>query len=127
MCVLQVTATAEIDLLIWIPIAAFISGIGINILTVVKIRSENKDKMATKGYVLDQTAKVDVNILNLSKKVDENKKAVDTTIREHKQDNIRDHDSIKTEFHNTVKALDKKFDSIITLLSNKSGLKTGSD
>lgn len=96
MLINQITAT--LNLAILIPLLGLIITLIMNIVTIVKMKQENKDKMATKVYVNDKIS------------------GVEDIIKEHKKDNIREHDSIKTEFHNTVKALDHKFDAIIRLL-----------
>ena len=111
MFIYQITAT--FDLAIWIPLISIIISIIMNIGTIAKVRQENKEKMATKGYVLDQVSKSDASIVNLTATVDKNKDTLDSTIAEHKADNIREHGDIKREFHNVAKGIDDKLNIVI--------------
>ena len=98
MFLLQVTATAEVNLLIWLPITGVVIGIIANIYTVGKIRSENKEKMATKGYVLEKVAEIEAKVMK-----------VENVIKEHKEDNIREHDRLTQLFDK----IDGKLDRLI--------------
>jgi hypothetical protein len=63
---------------------------------------ENKDKMASKAYVLDKVSKVDTDIVN-----------VKNELSDHKHNNEREHDYLK-------KDIDRKLDLIIELVKSKS-------
>lgn len=51
------------------------------------MEQEQKEKLATKDYVLDKVSKVDTDVLHVSK-----------DLKEHKQQNNREIDAIKEEF-----------------------------
>ena len=99
----QITAT--LNLIIWIPLISAIVSIIVGIATILKVRHDNKEKMATKIFVLEKVAAVDVSVVKL-----------EGVIREHKTDNIREHDDIKREFTSLVGSISSKIDTIITLM-----------
>lgn len=98
MYIFQTTATIEINPLIWIPIIVGIIGGIANVFTIIKVRNENKEKMATKGYVLEKVAEVETKVIK-----------VENVIKEHKEDNIREHDRLTHLFDK----IDGKLDRLI--------------
>lgn len=95
----QITAT--FDLAIWLPVLGIlISGV-VAWVTVAQYKKQNKEKMATKEFVIEKCD------------------SLEAQIREHKADNIREHDDIKQSFHNTIKQQDGKLDIILEWIKGK--------
>lgn len=67
-----------------------------------KFIQENKEKMASKVFVYDKISKVDADVVNVRKELDD-----------HKYNNEREHDGLKTD-------IDRKLDLIIELVKSKS-------
>jgi hypothetical protein len=70
-------------------------------MTIIKVRRDNKDKMATKEFVLGHVLDIE------------------ETIKEHKADNLREHDDIKREFTQHVKSLSENIKLIAGFIQDK--------
>lgn len=62
MFILQITAKATIDLVVWIPVIAAILVIIVNILSIKKMKTESNEKFATKEYVTQEIEVMDEKI-----------------------------------------------------------------
>ena len=106
MLIHQITAT--LDLKVWLPLIALLVSIIVNILTVIKMKSDNKEKMATKIYVDNKITLVDEKISVTDKKIED-----------HKGDNIREREELKEMIIQHHKSTGENLQLIVKLIESK--------
>lgn len=103
-------AAAKIDFFTtWLPLIVMLSTVAVNWVLIKKAKKEEDDEIASKEYVDNKIETVNLNMKNIKDTIKTNKIAMDKTIEEHLNINLREHDAIKKEF---ISKVDMIFDWI---------------
>lgn len=113
LCILTYTAVvAQVDIVALIAICVAIGAFVLNLISVKqtakKMNAEHDDKFATKELLSERLKSVDMQLTLIDKEISADRAT-----------NLREHDSIKTDFVRQIESVNGKIQILIDLINKK--------